>query len=154
MSLIESLAAEALKRDANHLRRIRRIHAEREGAWDAAQALIRLRWPWANIVAQHLAKPEKPERWLFSKLPEWEEAPPRNPPSMVWLDPASIGQQLDRLRGQGAELREGQRAFAEAAVIGADLPVTALVSQFYARLSRHGHGRLETSSLIKLLMDQ
>jgi 3-hydroxyisobutyrate dehydrogenase len=45
-------------------------------------------------------------------------------------------------------------AFAEAAVIGADLPVTALVSQFYARLSRHGHGRLETSSLIKLLMDQ
>lgn len=33
MSLIESLAAEALKRDVNHLRRIRRIHAEREGAW-------------------------------------------------------------------------------------------------------------------------
>jgi ATP-dependent DNA helicase DinG len=89
--------------------------SEREGAWDSAQALIRLRWPWANIVAQHLAKPEKPERWLFSKLPEWEESPPRNPPSMVRLDPASIGQQLDRLRGQGAELREGQRAFAEAA---------------------------------------
>jgi 3-hydroxyisobutyrate dehydrogenase len=45
-------------------------------------------------------------------------------------------------------------AFAEAARIGADLPVTALVSQFHARLSRQGHGRLETSSLIKLLMDQ
>jgi len=45
-------------------------------------------------------------------------------------------------------------AFAEAGVIGADLPVTALVNQFYARLSRKGHGRLETSSLIKLLMDK
>lgn len=45
-------------------------------------------------------------------------------------------------------------AFAEAAVIGADLPATALVSQFYARLSRNGHGRLETSSLIKLLMEK
>ena len=33
MSLIESLAADALKRDATHLRRIRRIHAERDGAW-------------------------------------------------------------------------------------------------------------------------
>jgi ATP-dependent DNA helicase DinG len=88
---------------------------EREGAWDSAQALSRLRWPWANIVAQHLKKPEKPERWLFAKLPEWEEAAPRNAPAMVRLDPASIGQQLDRLRGEGAELREGQRAFAEAA---------------------------------------
>jgi 3-hydroxyisobutyrate dehydrogenase len=45
-------------------------------------------------------------------------------------------------------------AFAEAAVIGADLPVTALVNQFYARLSRNGHGRLETSSLIKLLLEK
>lgn len=33
MSLIESLAADALKRDANHLRRVRRIHVERDGAW-------------------------------------------------------------------------------------------------------------------------
>jgi ATP-dependent DNA helicase DinG len=88
---------------------------EREGAWDSAQALTRLRWPWANIVAQHLTKPEKPERWLFAKLPEWEEAAPRNAPAMVRLDSTAIVQQLDRLRGAGAELREGQRAFAEAA---------------------------------------
>jgi ATP-dependent DNA helicase DinG len=88
---------------------------EREGAWDSAQALLRLRWPWANAVTQQIKKPEKPERWLFAKLPEWEEAAPRNPPSMVRLDPASIDQQLNRLRGEGAELREGQRAFATAA---------------------------------------
>jgi ATP-dependent DNA helicase DinG len=88
---------------------------EREGAWDSAQALSRLRWPWAQIVMQNLAKPEKPERWLFAKLPEWEEAGPRNAPSLVRLDPNAIAQQLDRLRGPGAELREGQRAFAEAA---------------------------------------
>jgi ATP-dependent DNA helicase DinG len=88
---------------------------EREGAWDSAQALARLRWPWAQIISQNLVKPEKPERWLFAKLPEWEEAGPRNAPSMVRLDPNAIAQQLDRLRGPGAELREGQRAFAEAA---------------------------------------
>jgi len=34
---------------------------------------------------------------------------------------------------------------------GAELPVTALVDQFYARLQALGHGRLDTSSLIKLL---
>ncbi len=88
---------------------------EREGAWDSAQALMRLRWPWAHAVTQQLSKPEKPERWLFARLPEWEEAPQRNAPSMVRLDPDAIAQQLDRLRGPGAELREGQRAFAEAA---------------------------------------
>ncbi len=88
---------------------------EREGAWDSVQALYRLRWPWAQIISRQLSKPEKPERWLFSKLPEWEESAPRNPPSLVRLDPAAITQQLDHLRGPGAELREGQRDFAQAA---------------------------------------
>ncbi len=40
---------------------------------------------------------------------------------------------------------------AEAERIGATLPVTALVDQFYARLQRQGHGRWDTSSLIELL---
>jgi ATP-dependent DNA helicase DinG len=88
---------------------------EREGAWDTVQALIRVRWPWADNVARHLKKPEKPERWLFAKLPEWEEAAPRSAPSMVQLNSADIIQQLDHLRGAGAEMREGQRAFAQAA---------------------------------------
>ncbi|RDV07770.1 ATP-dependent DNA helicase [Sphingorhabdus pulchriflava] len=88
---------------------------EREGAWDAAQALARLRWPWARVVADQLPKPEQKERWLFSKLPEWEEAPLRTPPRSVVLDRAAVETQLARLTGSGAEIREGQRAFAASA---------------------------------------
>jgi 3-hydroxyisobutyrate dehydrogenase-like beta-hydroxyacid dehydrogenase len=43
---------------------------------------------------------------------------------------------------------------AEARANGAALPVTALVDQFYARLSASGGGRRDTSSLIRLLRDQ
>ena len=34
---------------------------------------------------------------------------------------------------------------------GAQLPVTALIDQFYARVQKDGGGRLDTSSLISLL---
>jgi 3-hydroxyisobutyrate dehydrogenase-like beta-hydroxyacid dehydrogenase len=37
--------------------------------------------------------------------------------------------------------------------LGASLPVTALIDQFYARLQRQGHGRWDTSSLIEVLRD-
>ena len=40
---------------------------------------------------------------------------------------------------------------AEAAQNGSELPVTALVSQFYASLTHQGFGRNDTSSLIRLL---
>jgi 3-hydroxyisobutyrate dehydrogenase-like beta-hydroxyacid dehydrogenase len=40
---------------------------------------------------------------------------------------------------------------AEAGSNRAELPVTALVAQFYAALSNRGMGRLDTSALIKLL---
>ena len=40
---------------------------------------------------------------------------------------------------------------AEARANGAQLPVTALVDQFYARLQAEGGGRRDTSSLIRLL---
>ena len=40
---------------------------------------------------------------------------------------------------------------AEASANGSSLPLTALVAQFYARLSQQGLGRHDTSSLIKLL---
>lgn len=43
---------------------------------------------------------------------------------------------------------------AEAASNGSQLPVTALVSQFYAALSHQGLGRNDTSSLIRLLKNQ
>jgi len=49
-------------------------------------------------------------------------------------------------------MRKDLRIAMEAArTNGAELPVTALVDQFYARLQALGHGRLDTSSLIKLL---
>ncbi len=44
----------------------------------------------------------------------------------------------------GICLEEARRA-------GASLPVTALVDQFYAQLQQRGAGRLDTSSLVKLL---
>lgn len=88
---------------------------EREGAWDAAQALVRLHWSWGRIVADRLPKPETKERWLFSKLPEWEEAPPRTAPRSIQLDRGAVEAQLARLTGTGAEVRQGQRQFASAA---------------------------------------
>lgn len=89
--------------------------AEREGAWTAAQSLIRLRWPWAPIVAERLALPDKDERWLFSKLPEWEEKPPRAQPGTVHVSENDALQRLDELTGHGAEIRPGQQDYARAA---------------------------------------
>ena len=43
--------------------------------------------------------------------------------------------------------------FAEAERVGATLPLTAVIDQFYARLQRQGRGRWDTSSLIELLVD-
>jgi 3-hydroxyisobutyrate dehydrogenase-like beta-hydroxyacid dehydrogenase len=58
-----------------------------------------------------------------------------------------FGFALDWMRKDlGICLAEGDR-------IGASLPVTALVDQFYARLQRQGHGRWDSSSLISLLQD-
>ncbi|HWK40924.1 MAG TPA: ATP-dependent DNA helicase [Croceibacterium sp.] len=85
---------------------------EREGAWSALQSLARMRWPWAQIIAPHLAQPERAEKWLFTKLPEWEEAPERPQPAQVTLSAAEIDMQLETLTGAGAERREGQRLYA------------------------------------------
>lgn len=41
-------------------------------------------------------------------------------------------------------------AMEEARANGAELPATALIDQFYATLQKQGHGRLDTSSLMKL----
>jgi len=88
---------------------------EREGAWNSAQSLFRLRWPWAPVVSQRLAKPEKPERWLFSKLPEWSERPPRAAPRTIALNDSDVAERLASLTGDGAERRQGQRDYAAAA---------------------------------------
>lgn len=85
---------------------------EREGAWSTLQTLTRLRWPWAQVLARHVARPDKAEKWLFSRLPEWEETAERPQPAAVLLDELEIDGRLERLTGEGSERREGQREFA------------------------------------------
>ncbi|MBX7540946.1 ATP-dependent DNA helicase [Qipengyuania sphaerica] len=89
--------------------------AEREGAWSSLQSLSRLRWPWANVLAPHVKKPEKAEKWLFTRLPEWEETPERPQPAQVLIEEPQIEAHLERLTGEGAEKREGQRLYARGA---------------------------------------
>ncbi len=89
--------------------------AERDGAWSTLQSLARLRWPWAQVLAPHVKRPERAEKWLFSRLPEWEEAPERAQPQQVALDELAVEGHLERLTGEGAEKREGQRLFARGA---------------------------------------
>lgn len=88
---------------------------EREGAWHAAQSLAKLRWSWAPAVSQRLTRPEQGERWLFSRLPEWSEGAPRTPPRTVTLNPDAVRERLAALTGSGAEVRAGQRLYADAA---------------------------------------
>jgi ATP-dependent DNA helicase DinG len=88
---------------------------ERQGAWSIAQTLARLRWHWAGIVTKALAQPDAHEPGLFSKLPEWEETPPRPPARSIVIEPETAVAQLESLTGTGAEERIGQRAYAEAA---------------------------------------
>ncbi|MFV0624159.1 ATP-dependent DNA helicase [Sphingomonas sp. ac-8] len=88
---------------------------EREGAWHAAQSLFRLRWPWAPAVTQRLARPDRAERWLFAKLPEWEERAPRPAPRTIAIDGDDVVARLDALTGAQAERRHGQRSYAAAA---------------------------------------
>lgn len=88
---------------------------EREGAWSTLQSLLRLRWPWSQVLLPHVRKPEKAERWLFARLPEWEEAPERAQPSHVLIEEEEIEARLARLTGEGAERREGQRRYAREA---------------------------------------
>jgi len=88
---------------------------ERVGAWASAQALARLRWPWAGAVGERLPRPERDEPWLFSRLPEWEESGGRPQPRAVRLDLGDTSARLARLVGGDAELRQGQRDYAAAA---------------------------------------
>ncbi|WP_448659404.1 ATP-dependent DNA helicase [Sphingomonas sp. CJ99] len=88
---------------------------EREGAWHALESLARARWPWAPVLAAHVRKPKTAERWLFTKLTEWEEGPPRPPAKTIAIEPEEAVARLRQLTGAGAEQREGQRAYAAAA---------------------------------------
>ncbi len=89
--------------------------AFRDGAWSVLQSLTKMRWPWAAVLAPHIRKPDRGEKWLFAKLPEWDEAPEKPQPAQIAIDDAEIEAQLDHLTGAGAERREGQRSYAKAA---------------------------------------
>lgn len=86
---------------------------ERAGAWASLHSLERLRWPWAQVLKPHVTRPSDNEKWLFATLPEWEEAGDRAPPRQVELPPEMVLQKLDELTGDGAEKREGQRAYTQ-----------------------------------------
>jgi ATP-dependent DNA helicase DinG len=86
--------------------------AEREGAWTMLQSLVRLHWPWAGPLAGRIRRPERAERWLFSKLPEWQDAPERPQPAQVALAEEDVLARLAELTGAGAEIRPTQRAYA------------------------------------------
>jgi len=89
--------------------------AEREGAWSVLQSMTRLKWPWTGMLAPHVRRPEKAERWVFARLPEWEDQPARAQPRTVSLDPAEVSGRLDTLTGDGSEKRSGQQDFAQSA---------------------------------------
>ena len=84
----------------------------REGAWSVLQNLGKLRWPWASLLAGVVDKPQRGERWLFARLPEWEETPERPQPMQIELNEADVLAQLDHITGHGSESREGQKAYA------------------------------------------
>ncbi len=86
--------------------------AEREGAWSALQSLARLRWPWAGPLSSRIARPERAERWLFAKLPEWEDVQEVPQPKQITLEDADVLERLRTLTGPDAESRPGQKAYA------------------------------------------
>ena len=89
--------------------------AEREGAWSALRSLSKFRWPWAQVLGPHIRQPERAERWLFSRLPEWEDAPERPQPAQVTLAPEEVETRLTGMLGERSETRPGQRDYARAA---------------------------------------
>ena len=87
---------------------------EREGAWTILQSMAKLRWPWASLLGPVVAKPQRAERWLFARLPEWEEAAERPQPAQITLNEADVLGQLDHITGHHSEARAGQKAYAAA----------------------------------------
>ena len=88
---------------------------EREGAWSQLQSLARLRWAWSGVLAPAITRPLRAERWLFARLPEWEEAPERPQPAQIVLNETEVAARLASLLDANAEERPGQRDYARGA---------------------------------------
>lgn len=84
----------------------------RDGAWHSAAALSRQRWGWGPLLLDRLAMPDDKDRWLFARLPEWEDSAPRPAPRTVTPDPAGVLERLARLTGAAAEARPSQQDYA------------------------------------------
>ena len=87
--------------------------SEREGGWTAAQALQKLRWPWAGLLAAQIERPARAERWLFARLPEWDETAERPQPAQLTLPNEAVALRLAEITGAGAEARPAQRDYAQ-----------------------------------------
>ena len=85
---------------------------QREGAWTVNATLYRLGWGWAPFVGKRLPKPERGERMLFSRLPQWEEGAERPQPKTISIPARDAETRLVDLTGKGSEPRQGQRAMA------------------------------------------
>ncbi|AEI37277.1 ATP-dependent DNA helicase [Zymomonas mobilis] len=86
---------------------------QKEGAWDSATALARHQWNWSHFLSQYLIKPRHPERWLFSRLAEWEESAPKPPARPVILSVEDSDASLSTILGQKAEIRTEQRRYTQ-----------------------------------------
>jgi ATP-dependent DNA helicase DinG len=105
--------------------------AEREGAWTVNASLHRLGWGWAPLAGARIERPERGERMLFSRLPQWEEAADPPPPLATSVHPEDARRKLAQLAGKAAEPRDGQKAMTVAAA-----------SAFAPRQSRDGPNML------------
>jgi ATP-dependent DNA helicase DinG len=87
----------------------------RAGARESLDRLARRGWLWAAPLADALAHhPAAPA--LFDALPEWAEAPPRLPPLARRHAEGDLLATLARLAGPARPPREGQKAYATAAL--------------------------------------
>jgi ATP-dependent DNA helicase DinG len=86
----------------------------RKGAYASLQALLRLKWPWATVLAQLIHAPEMRDRGLFHVLPDWEDAPPRLRPADIRLNDNAVIARLRDLTALGAEERPQQQDYARA----------------------------------------
>ena len=93
--------------------------AEREGAWSRAaiarQAALAV---GAGPRARMCASPNGPRSGCSRACPNGRKAPERPQPAQVAIDEFEIEARLERLTGEGAERREGQRAYAREAGAG------------------------------------
>ncbi|MGH7104647.1 MAG: ATP-dependent DNA helicase [Acetobacteraceae bacterium] len=114
-------AAAALPEFASKL--LAQLAAERNlpinaAAGGLARLMGRVGWGWAPFVLgaldQESATPSQEGLKVWTRLPEWKEAPPLPKPSSHPVAPAEARARLSRLLGPAAEARPGQSDYAAA----------------------------------------